>query len=88
VALTFTGIRKEGFIRLDDPLQAVGLSGRRQRQEAMALAETGVFVDPALLGAGPDRQALNQRRAVIELLLLVPQAGQRGSRQGRKRVSA
>lgn len=80
--------KKEGFIRFNDPLHVFGLSGRRQSQEAMAPTETGIFIDSALLGARTYDQAFNQRRAVIQPLLLMPQTGQRSSRYRCERVLA
>ena len=48
--LTFAGIRKIGFIRLGNALQALGFGLRGQLQEAVSPAETGVLMDTAATG--------------------------------------
>jgi len=66
---------KKGLIRLNDSLQVVGFSSRRQSQEPMAPAKTGVFVYSALPAASSHGQTFNQRCTVIQPLLLMPQTG-------------
>lgn len=82
--LIFAGKGKESFIRFDDSLQAIGCSSRRQSQEPVMPTKTGIFVYSVLSGARSHGQAFNQRRPVIQLLILIPQTSQRRSRHGRE----
>src|SRR5712691_3580281 len=79
VPAAFEGLKEEGLVGFDDALERRRLHIRRDSQEAVPPAEGRRVVDAAALRGLPHAQAVLQRRAVIDPLLLLAQAGELGA---------
>src|SRR6266498_236349 len=85
--LALARVAKESLVSLRNAMQLRRFLARWYTQETMTPAKAGGFIDITTLGRFPHARAFDHGLAVRQPALLVPQVGQRRSRQNVKRLA-